>query len=78
MGNLRGRRSLLVDVDMANIVDGSTGLFMYIETWTLPLGRWCYACNRRDFRPSDLALTFHLPAGARSRILARFCGSRFG
>ena len=31
MGNLRGRQDLLVDVDMANIVDGSTGLFMYIR-----------------------------------------------
>ncbi|GIS27629.1 MAG: hypothetical protein CM15mP128_3880 [Methanobacteriota archaeon] len=47
MGNLRGRQDLLVDVDMANIVDGARGCSCTSETSTSPLGRWCFACNRR-------------------------------
>ena len=69
MGNLRGRQDLLVDVDMANIVDGSTGLFMYIRNLDVTPRTVVLRMQSPDFRPSDLALTFHLPAGEAESLL---------
>ena len=69
MGNLRGRQDLLVDVDMANIVDGSTGLFMYIRNLDVTPRTVVLRMQSPDFRPSDLALTFHLPAGESESLL---------
>ena len=69
MGNLRGRQDLLVDVDMANIVDGSTGLFMYIRNLDATPRTVVLRMQSPDFRPNDLALTFHLPAGEAESLL---------
>lgn len=69
MGNLRGRQDLLVDVDMANIVDGSTGLFMYIRNLDTTPRTVVLRMQSPDFRPNDLALTFHLPAGEAESLL---------
>lgn len=69
MGNLRGRQDLLVDVDMANIVDGSTGLFMYIRNLDATPRTVVLRMQSPDFRPNDLALTFHLPAGEGESLL---------
>ena len=53
MGNLRGRQDLLVDVDMANIVDGSTGLFMYIRNLDATPRTVVLRMQSPDFRPND-------------------------
>ena len=54
---------------MANIVDGSTGLFMYIRNLDVTPRTVVLRMQSPDFRPSDLALTFHLPAGEAESLL---------
>ena len=68
-GSLHGQQDLLVDVDMANIVDGTTGLFTYIRNLDDTPRTVVLRMQSPDFRPQDLALTFHLPAGEQESVL---------
>lgn len=68
-GNLVGQQDLLVDVDMANIVDGTSGLFMYIRNLDDTPRTVVLRMQSPDFRPQDLALTFHLASGEQEAVL---------
>ncbi len=68
-GSLHGQQDLLVDVDMANIVDGTTGLFMYIRNLDDTPRTVVLRMQSPDFRPQDLALTFHLASGEQESVL---------